>query len=174
MVQIADVAIGSIVPFSMPTSGTNGMENLGRWIYASFCKHFDALKGSYTLNIEGMPKTQAEEALELRIDGPYFKELSKNYWDIYSEVNVLCSCVKNHKNAYRIHDMLGLATSCFTRCINIYAYGDGGAFQFAMDRMDSEREKIQASYFGQVDPNKELEQATVEAHYSFRGPYGTD
>ena len=147
--------------------------NLPRWIFASISKHFTTKCPSLMLFIEGQlrPTTLSKDWIELRVDGPYLTEVSKGYWKVYSEINVLLSSYMDQKNYHRIHQDAGTVAAAFT-CIEIYRYGIGieddqslvGAMQLVRDTRG--RERIQISHFGMIDPDKQLYQATVEGHYS--------
>lgn len=149
-------------------------KNWARWIYASVIKFFD--DGiNIDVFIEGMDR-ETEDLLdfaELRIDGPWFNEISSNYWKIRIEVNILIQSIMGDKNLYRFYDSIGDVNAAFKNCISVYKYadinnqnGDGsflGCFKLIIDRYD--RENIKTSNFGQIDKNVKLQQATVEAHY---------
>lgn len=145
-----------------------------RWIYASVTKFFDD-EIDIDVFVEGMDRETKDlkDFAELRIDGPWFNELSADYWKIYIEVNILIQSVMGDKNLHRFYDSIGDVNAAFQNCISVYKTpdingenGDGsflGCFKLAIDRYD--RENIKTSNFGQVDKNVRLQQATVEAHY---------
>jgi len=143
--------------------------NMDRWVFASVSKHFDDLKGSITLYIEGMHRDtrKLEEFIELRVDGPTYTEISKKYWKLYIEINVLLQCAKNNQNFHRMRQLSGNVMEMFKPCITVYRYGDDDSLVGTFVRMDQEanRNNMQVSHFGQVDPVNQLEQATVESHY---------
>jgi len=143
--------------------------NMDRWVFASVSKHFDDLKGTTTLYIEGMHRDtrKLEEFYELRVDGPNYTEISKKYWKLYIEINMLIQCTKNNQNFHRMRQLSGNVMEMFAPCIQVYKYGDGDAFVGTFVRMDQEanRNNMQVAHFGQVDPVNQLEQATIESHY---------
>lgn len=148
--------------------------NLDRWIYASICQHFTSRITSVPVCIEGARNLLADrkQSIEIRCDGPYYTELSKDYWRAYIEVNLLIQSAKVNNDMYAIRRLTGMVVGAFTQCITVYKYGsdaviDDGSVVDVFIRMDgtSDREKIQVSHFGQVEPTVQLEQATVEAHY---------
>lgn len=148
--------------------------NIDRWVFASISKHFDDRKGNNKLHIEGMQRdTRTTQAfLELRVDGPQYTEVNKGLWKVYVEINILCQCNKDLKNFHKMRQLSGEAVAMFENCIIIYKYGDSTVDDQsvigAMKRLDNEasRNNLQVSHFGQVDPVNQLEQATIEAHYS--------
>ena len=146
-------------------------EHWPRWIFASISKHFDANRGSLKLHIEGQYRdTRSEQDfIELRLNGPEFTELSKNYWRIRVRVNVLVQSVKNETNFHRIHTNVGIVVKAFDT-INIKKYGDGvddddsllGCLKLVQEPGD---EPVAVHHFGQVDPSTQLVQAAVEGLY---------
>jgi len=150
--------------------------NWDRWIFASVSQHFEDRRGTVPLYIEGMHRetNELEEFIELRIDGPWFTEISRNCWKIFVEINVLCQVVMNNQNFHRMRALTGLVSRIFDRCIKVYKFGNNlqdDQSQFCvLQRQDGGkgREKIQISHFGQIEPKLQLEQATVEAHYSVK------
>lgn len=146
--------------------------NWPRWIFASVSKHFDARRQGLNLFIEGQHRDTSDAGayIELRIDGPEFREDSKGYWRVFSEINVLVSTPLDDTN-FHLHQVnIGIVAAAFTT-INIYKYGTGvlddqsllGCYQLVHDYIG--RERLIVSNFGQIDPAVKLLQATVEGHY---------
>ena len=153
--------------------------NWPRWIHSSLQKHFDGLKGSWFLFIEGQkrPVTQNEKVLELRIDGPEITELSKNVFRLYVEINILVQAIMNDNDLHRIHKGTGIVIAAFTNGIAIYQYGDAtenaenddsllGCMQLITDHKGKQAVKV--ANFGQIHPQQHLIQATVEGHYEMK------
>lgn len=148
------------------------IQNTPRWIFASVSKHFDAHKQTLKLYIEGMHRGTRDDKdfIELRVDGPYFTELSKGYWRIYSEINVLVQSAMDDTDFHRIWKDIGIVSAAFINLI-VYKYGDGpdddDSQLGCMKLISSARgkERLQVSYFGKIAPSVEIHQATVEGHY---------
>jgi len=148
-------------------------QNLTRWIIASISKHFEDRKQSLTVFIEGQIRKTREllDFLELRIDGPNQTELSKGFWQVYVEINVLVQSAQNAANYHRIYNSVGIAVAAFTQSISILklgtAVGDDGSLVGCLNLQgDKEaRERIQISHFGQVEPETGIFQSSVEGHY---------
>ena len=112
-----------------------------------------------------------EEFAEIRIDGPKINQLSKDYWRLYIEINILIQTVMDDDDLHRLYRNIGDVNMAFQNCISVYKYGTGdddddsqlGCFKLVTDRFD--RENIVTSNFGQIDKSVRLQQATVEAHY---------
>lgn len=147
------------------------IQNIPRWLFASIGKHFDDRKQNEHLFIEGQDRLTNEETdwLELRMDGPSQREVSKGCFQFDIEVNILLSSVMNEKDYHKIFKLVGVAAAAFTNKIDIFKFGDGvddddTFLECARIRFEN-RELVQISHFGQIDPDKRLVQATVEGHY---------
>ena len=143
-----------------------------RWCFASVSEHFSKNTGSLPLYIEGQQRdTRGEkDFIELRMDGPQFTELSKGYWRIYGEVNILVSSVMDETNYHRIHENVGIVAAAFTDIVifkyGIYTGDDQtvfGCWKLIQDM--AKRQRIDIFHFGQVDVKSEMVQASVEGHY---------
>ena len=147
-----------------------------RWIRASFFKQLkDLLKGITTF-IEGEDRSTSKHPnfFEMRLDGPYYEPCgSRGEWKAKIEVNLLVNSTRDEKN-YFIHDnMKGLATSALSRDFCVYKLGNVGREteddQSYFEVMKLVREdQVKVSEFGMIDPNVEVFQAVVEAHYEMR------
>jgi len=148
-------------------------ENWPRWIFASVTTHFDDNLGTYEIFYEGQ-KRNAEnyktDLFEVRMDGPYFLQLSPNLYDAKIEVNLLVQAAMDDVDFHKIHKMVGVAAKGFAKSIPVLQYGDGEAQVGCLDLMQDRRnrEYLVISHFGQIDPDKQLLQATVEGHYQIQ------
>ena len=145
--------------------------NWPRWIFASVTNHFSST--GYKTFVEGEPRDTWEEKdfIEVRMDGPYFVQLDPVMWDAMIEVNILVQNAMDFSNLHKIHTMCGVVASTFATTIQIFKYGTGilddqsllGCLQLLQDK--SNRQLLIISHFGQVAPDKLLQQATVEGHF---------
>lgn len=147
------------------------VQNIPRWLFASVSKHFDDRKQDEHLFIEGQDRLTNEETdwLELRMDGPFYREVSKGSHQFDIEVNVLVSSAMNEDDYHKIFKLVGVVIAAFTKTIDILKLGDGGSddqsfLECARIRTEN-REAVIVSHFGQIDSDKRLIQATVEGHY---------
>jgi hypothetical protein len=142
-----------------------------RWIVASFAKHFDDAKGPYELYLEGDERTTQKELkfAELRMDGPFYRTLSKKQYYIDVEINILCQAHMLPANLYAIHDITGHFTRAFTNCVAIYRLGDGpeddGSKLGVMRLLKHFRERVEVGHFGILEPDLRMTQSTIEGHY---------
>lgn len=146
--------------------------NWARWIHASINKQFnDNCHSTVKLYIEGTERnTRAiKNFLELRIDGPKIDEISRNYYRLYVEINILAQALLD-VDIYQLQRLVGLAQSLFVD-IPVYKYGTGTedteALLGCLQRITSVRgsEFIDATNFGQIAPDNKINQATIETHY---------
>jgi len=147
--------------------------NWSRWIFASVIQHFDARKADLFLYVEGEHReTEGKpNVMELRMDGPYTTEVSKNYFRVFIEVNVLIQTAVLNVDLYQHRTNIGAAEAAFTNSILLYKLGglagDTGDLVGCL-RLESDwrgRERVQTSDFGLVRPNTPVLQATIEGHY---------
>jgi hypothetical protein len=149
-------------------------QHWARWIFASVCKHFDAKRGTIPMFVEGQQRVtrSLQDFIELRLDGPDFNEASKDYWSAYVEINVMIQSSMVDTDFHRIHRTVGVVSAAFTSAIPIYKYGtapliDTGAQIGCLSLVDDKynKERIKVRHFGQVNPDTQLMQASVEGHY---------
>lgn len=145
-------------------------DNWPRWIFASVSKHFETVLSSFKMFIEGEERDQWEESdfIELRIDGPYFREIQSG-WKAKIEINILLQVVMTN-DVHLIYRNAGLIASAFTPIV-VYKYGNG------VDDDDSQigclklvqniraNELLVISHFGKIKPDLPLLQASVEGHF---------
>jgi hypothetical protein len=151
------------------------LENVPRWLFASVANHFDENRQGLSMFVEGQHRATRtlKDFIELRFDGPYLTELSKGYWKVYVEINVLVQSAMDDENFHRIHTNVGKVAVAFSD-IGVYKYGTGpdddqsllGCLKLVADARGKER--IQISHFGKIAPHTEVLQATVEGHYEMR------
>jgi len=149
--------------------------NWPRWIYASVTDHF-ASATSYKTFVEGEPRLTWSEKdfIEIRMDGPYFTQLDAAVWEAMIEVNILIQSAIDFTNLHKIHTMTGIVAAAFIDGLQIYKYGTGlqddqsllGCLELLQNKKD--RQLLVISHFGQLAPDKLLQQATVEGHFKIQ------
>jgi len=148
--------------------------NWDRWIFASIAKHFEiSISGAYVY-VEGEPRETTANApwVEVRIDGPDWTELSSGYFTGRIEVNILCAVVES-SDTHAIRRVAGEVQSAFAAGIAVYKYGDGAgdddSLLGCLQLMTDHRGKlgVKARYFGRIETTTPMQQASVEAHYTF-------
>lgn len=145
--------------------------NWPRWIAASIHKHFLTEVTSLPIYIEGEPRSQntVTDYAELRFDGPYAHEDSRNQWILDVEINVLIGSIPDEKDTHRIYKNEGIIAAAMKPIIKVYKYGDGinddNLLLGCLHIKQSFNQTIFIARFGQVDPKINLLQSTIEAHY---------
>lgn len=158
--------------------------NWGRWIYASASKHFNDVAQSnlakdgispqpITFFVEGNdrdPLANVLEYFEFRCNGPFFEEVSKDWWRVHIEINLLVAAKRNDKDFHRIHALCGILVAAFTSSLTIFKYGDGVADDQSvltcLTLCREAGENIEVQHLGQLNPDLLEQQAMVEAYYS--------
>jgi len=148
------------------------MRHWPRWILASIQKHFDDRRDGLKLFVEGTYRNTSEDAnfIELRVDGPSLTEISKDWWKIYVEVNILVQATMSDTDFHKIYTDVGTVLAAFTN-IELFKYGtesyDNGS-QFGCLRLLSDargKQPVRIYNFGQVETSIPLMQSTLEGHY---------
>lgn len=147
-------------------------KNWPRWTFASVCKHFDDRRNGLPLFIEGQHRATSElkDYLELRMDGPTLREVSKGCWLLRIEINILVSSAFDEENYHRIHQNVGIVQTAFTS-IPVFKYGDGPDDDqsyvgcYILQQNLASRDFLELNHFGRIDISIPLCQATVEGHY---------
>jgi len=143
-----------------------------RWIQQSIILHFKDKLAPTFMHVEGRlrPTVEPEPRFELRIDGPYFDQISNGCWDIDVEINVLVTSFRDESDAYKHDRLKGIAAAAFTPQIGVFKYGNGdgddkNTMLGCFIERSGEREKIVVSNFGLIESTNRLMQSTVEGHY---------
>ena len=148
-----------------------------RWIFASVTKHFGDNLEDLDVFYEGQKRSAEDystDLVEVRVDGPYFLQLGATLWLAKMEANLLVQAAMDDHDFHKIHSMVGIVAKAFTSGIVVYKYGDGpddddsiiGCLELLQDRRD--RDLLTINHFGQINPDRQLLQATVEGHYSIQ------
>lgn len=151
--------------------GTGINANWGRWLYASICQYFDTHRGTLDMFLEGEHRatSQLQKFFELRVDGPYYQNLNKGWWNLTVEVNAIITVAKSDQDFHEIRRATDFVASLFSNTIHCYRYGDGpyddSSFIGCLTALDGYRRQLQISHFGQLHPTDAVLQACVERHY---------
>ena len=147
--------------------------NWPRWIEASINVYFDANKPDIKMIVEAQPRdtNDKQDLFEVRLDGPDSYEVSKDYWMLDVEINILVQSIIDNINIYRHGVIIGQIAAIFTTSIPVRKCGDqpGDDDSFVgclIIKQDvGRRDAIEISRFGQIEQNLPLEQTTIEGHY---------
>lgn len=118
--------------------------------------------------------TQEVDCVGIRWDGPYIRVYTKNEKDLLYEINTLVQTVKKDTDLYAHTKMLADAQGAF-EAIPIFDY-DSVPDEFGvytqigcLVRAETVRgnDRLIISRFGQIDPNLQVQQSTIEASYKY-------
>lgn len=144
-----------------------------RWVKSSVVKFFyDRLNDTVHFYLEGQDRRtmQHRTYVEFRIDGPDIKEVSKNFWHLDIEINLLIATIRTESDLYEHDRNVGLVSSVFQSGIPVFCYGDTDSDDPTVQlgclllKADS-NEKVVISNFGQVKDDSRMLQSTVEGCY---------
>ena len=145
-----------------------------RWILASVSEHFDAevvVKESIKMFVEGQFRDTNvdKEFFELRIDGPFTRETQKNQWRLVVEINCLVTTTMTDKDFHRPRKHVGSVSTGFHHCIKVFKFGDGldddQTLLGVLHLRGPTDDRVLTTHFGQIDPQSEIHQTTIEGHY---------
>ena len=106
-------------------------ENLARWVFASVAVYFKSIADglSLPLLVEGVDEreseTMEEDHAELRLSGPFVREVSNGMWRTWTDINVLLTTrmLMSQEDAYGIARLGGKFEQAMAARIPIYKYG---------------------------------------------------
>lgn len=152
-------------------------ENLARWIFASIADYFSGIATSLSLPllVEGVDEreseTMQESHAELRVSGPFLKELSHNYWKIQVDINILLTDLMSmsQENAYDIVQWGGTFQEAMFSPISVYKYGanlsDDDSFIGCLTLRRNSNDTVKLMHFGQISRVDRVRQSVIDARY---------
>jgi hypothetical protein len=158
--------------------------NWARYIFASVATYLKATAADIDLPVvvEGLDERTSEfmestDHIEVRVNGPFSQELSKDYFRLWVDVNVLLtSRMDAGKNGYTIQRLAGIFQNAMDQPIAIWNYGDQPG-DFVEGEPDTQihlgclsprpatSESIKVLHFGQVEKTDRVKQTIVDARY---------
>lgn len=149
--------------------------NWSRWTKASFAKHFDALRQTLPLYVDGTDRNTADlvDFAEFRIDGPRIKQVSRKLYTLEVTVNVLVQSTMDDNDAFKIERSIGIMTAAFTPTVLGFRYGNGpdddqtqyACFQILTGDGQILGFDVRINQFGIIDEAVRKQQATIEGRY---------
>jgi len=152
--------------------------NWARWVFASVATYLKQVAQSQQLPvlIEGLDERTTEfmsatDRCEVRITGPFTKELSRDYFQVEVVVNVLfVSRYEEQKNQYAIIQKTGVFQEAMDGSIAVYKYGNGPeddehALIDCLSPAQGRHDAIRVMHFGQINSTDRLKQSMVDARY---------
>ena len=148
--------------------------NWPRWLSASVNNHFSQLEAEGTdVFYEGQVRQTAkwDDFIEVRMDGPFWRETTKNEFILKIEVNILTQhTIQPSKNLYKAQITDGRVGELLTT-IAVYKLGsevgddESQIGCLTLISNPASRDWTKHNEFGQVEPKTKLRQKSVEAHY---------
>ena len=152
--------------------------NWARWVFASVATYLKGIAQSESLPclVEGLDDRttafmEAPDRCEVRIMGPFTREVSRNYFCVELLVNVLfTSTYDETKNQYAILQKVGAFHEAMDGAIAVYKYGnqpgdDEHALVGCLSPLTGRRDAVKVMHFGQIDATTRLKQSMVDARY---------
>jgi len=154
--------------------------DLVRWVNISLIKYFASVAdtNSITLYVEGVDErsemTMNANHAELRIQGPFIRNLSHNLWKVTCDVNIMLTVRMQmaSQNAYLIKDWGGIFVEAMESAISVYKYGDGDALIDCLRVKLGRSDHIDFFDFGIVNNDTRIRQAEVDATFEMTTTLG--
>jgi len=152
-------------------------ENLARWIFISIAKHFEPVASGISLPyfIEGIMERSEddiwEDHVELRVTGPFTKEVSKDFYTVEVAINFLFTALMDMDgaDAYRHLKWVGEFQKVMLEPVSIYKYGTGvDDDQTFIDCLRVKRnaaDAVRSYLFGQISKDVRVTQAELDAMF---------
>jgi len=151
--------------------------DLARWVFASIAVHFKTIADGLNLPllVEGVDERESEimreDHVELRISGPFVKEISHGYWRTQTDINILLMnrMAMSTEDAYGIARWGGKITQAMAERIPIYKYGsdvgDDESLIGCLTQRIGKSESVRLVHFGQIDRTDRIRQSVVDGRY---------
>ena len=151
--------------------------NLARWIQASLAVYFEPVAAGLNLPffVEGVDERETDvmevEHCELRVNGPFIREVSKDYWRVHIDINVMLTDYMrmSTEDAYDINRWGGEFLVAMMENIPIYRFGDGadddGSLVGCLTQRTGFSEPARLIHFGQVSREERIRQAVVDGRF---------
>ena len=156
----------------------NGLNpNWARWTFASVAKFMTGLAQTADIPalMEGLDERttafmEAPQRVELRMSGPFTKELSIDYFELSVDLNALfTSRYEIDGNQYDIHKIVGQFHAALSDAFPILRLGDepsddGGLVGCLLPR-SGKNEAVRVFQFGQTDQTDRQKQVMIDARF---------
>lgn len=152
-------------------------QNWARWIIASIAVYFKTVIDTLSIPLlcDGLDEREHANMhhshAELRISGPFVKELSKDYWRIHIDINILLTYLmkSTEDNVYDLQTWCGVIQESMDGPINIYKYGgEAGDDASYIGCLRSRMGKFEANrvfHFGQISKVDRVRQSMIDGRY---------
>ena len=145
--------------------------NWARWVFASLATMLKSWRrtANCPVLVEGLDERttafmEATDRVEIRITGPFTRDLSNNYYELAVDANALfVSRYEDGKNKYAILNAIGTFQAALDAPIPIFKYGnqpgdDGTVCIGVMEPRKNRGEAVRVMHFGQADLTNRIKQ----------------
>jgi hypothetical protein len=151
--------------------------NWARWIFASVATDLKAVAAQCSLPamVESLDERttqfmEATDRVEIRITGPFTREMSRHFFQLKVDVNVLLSSrFDAPKNRYEFVRFAGLFHEAMDGAIAVYRYGDNpgddDTLLGCLSPLSGPNDAVRVFHFGQVTTTDGLRQSMVDGRY---------
>lgn len=152
--------------------------NWARWIHQSLAKYLKSIAVTHGVPVlvEGIDDRSSDfmeegTRLEIRVNGPFSREVSKGYFELQVGVNVLLNSRMDGstKNAFELDAILGIYHDAMDAVIAIYRLGTGPeddqSHLGCLSTRSGKNGYIRVFRFGQMEGTNRLTQGMVDASY---------
>ena len=152
-------------------------QNWARWIMASASVYFKAATDTIPLPfmVEGINERTEEELhsdhAELRINGPHIIELSKDFYQLHVDFNILLTdkMKETNENAYDLQTWCGVFQSAMDGPVTVYKYGievgDDSSFVGCLTPRHGKYDSNKVLHFGQIHKVDRIRQSVVDGKF---------
>lgn len=153
--------------------------NWARWIFSSLATYLKEVAKVHDIPVivEGLDERtatymDATDRVEIRITGPFTREVSHNYYVVLVEANVLISSRfdgPDKKNRYTFADIAGVFHEAMDAAISVYRFGTGDqddqSLIGCLSPQHGKRDALRVFHFGQVNSTDGIRQSMIDAKY---------
>lgn len=151
--------------------------NLSRWIMASLAVYFKVVADNLSLTyfVEGVDERSEDsmrtEHVELRVNGPFVSEISRDYWRVHIDINILLIDYMDMstEGGYDLNQWGGEFLAAMLDPIPIYRLGSGGddddSLVGCLTLRKGSSEPVRLLHFGQISKEDRIRQAAVDGRF---------
>ncbi len=152
-------------------------ENLARWVFSSIAVYFSNIATGLSVPflVEGIDERETDimesDHAELRVNGPFIKELSHNYWQIFVDINILLTdhMAMTQEDAYEIIQRCGTFQQAMFIPIPVKKYGTGvdddGTQIGCLTLRKTKNDNVKIIHFGQISRVDRIRQSVIDGRY---------
>jgi hypothetical protein len=150
-------------------------QNWARWIVASVAVYFKAIADTIPINfkISGIDECEIPNRnyAELTVTGPFIQQLSKNFYQLTVEVNVLLTnlMLETSDNGYNIQTWCGIFQKAMDGPITVYKkgnlVGDTGTSIGCLISKQTGMDANKIMHFGQISKVDRVRQSMISGKF---------